>query len=292
MPSRDAGERFNLYQHVTDKIVAQLEQGIVPWAKPWRQLRHVNVFSKKEYRGINPWILSATPFEDIRWAGFGQIRSHGGSVLKGAKSSLIVYYKWIKKEDKNGEEERFPLFRYLQVFNVEQTNLIDIGKIPSTEEYMGTAPTADDATAESVFINMQNPPKFRYDVMMEATYCKALDEVTMPPKGTFDEMSHYYGTLYHELTHSTMHESRLGRQFVSRPYEEMVAEMGAAMIAAEVGVNADLEQSAAYIGNWLSAMRGDNKYVIHAAGAAQKAADYILGNTYKPNEDKESSKEG
>lgn len=291
-------EKFDIYQHVTDTILAQLEHGILPWHQPWHTLRAQNTFTHKPYRGVNPWLLINDTYTDTRWAGFGQIRDHGGIVRKGEHGKTIVYYKWIIKRDKDTDEviERFPMLRYLRVFNVEQTNLVELGKVPSFEEFSNARKHATREEAEAVFAGMPNPPKFRYDAMLEATYNVATDEVTMPPMGSFNTIEGYYGTLWHELTHSTRHPSRLNRNrtnaMADRAFEELVAEMGAALISAEIGYGVELTESAAYIQSWLQELRNDKKFIIHASYAAQKATDYILKRTFeKKEETKETDEE-
>lgn len=230
-------ERGDVYQIVTDRIIALLEAGVVPWHKPWRGGHApANLVSGKEYRGVNVWMLGASGFSSPYWLSYKQAQEMGGNVRKGEKSSIAVFWKMLQVEDK--------------------------------------------AEAKGKLV-----PELTH-LAQRACYCRASDTVNMPDRRTFDSEPEYYSTLFHELTHATGHESRLGRLqnsvsgFGSTSYakEELVAEMGASFLSARAGIELrTIDNFAAYIASWLGRLKDDRKLVVHAAAAAQKAVDFIGG---------------
>lgn len=273
------------YQIVTDRIIAKLEAGTVPWkhfaSSPLAEPK--NFASKKAYRGINHFLLSgehSTPY----WLTFKQAIDEGGNVRKGEKSTPIVFWKFNKYEDKaTGETKEIPMLRHYAVFNLDQTEGIEFETVG--EQKRDTDPIA---AAETIVDGMPNRPRLVIDKQPKAYYSPAADFVHMTERSACVSDSAYYDTLFHELTHSTGHKSRLNRmdgdtcweRFGSKPYanEELVAEMGAAMLCAHCDLFQEtLDNSAAYIANWLTKLANDKHLVIHAAGKAQKSSDYILG---------------
>lgn len=288
-----------VYEEVTNTIIEALEEGTVPWQKPWKVQGgvHINFSSKRPYRGVNQWLLDIAAmragYESPYWLTFKQAKAKGGHVKKGEKSTLVVFWKIIKKQTdeidpRTGEKvvANIPLLRYYRVFNIEQTEGIEIPTVAKADEF--------DAIerAQAIIDNMQKRPPITHggDV---AAYSPTTDKVRLPKKESFDTPEDYYMTAYHELVHSTGHKDRLGRVkkwdfFGSDPYarEELVAEMGAAMIGgfAEIEIPV-IDNSAAYIKGWLKRFKDDRKLVIHAASKAQKAADYIIGDEDQEVED-------
>lgn len=275
-------DKVDVYQIVTDRIISELENGTVPWRKPWRAVggdRPTNLVSGKPYRGINQLLLSMSDYTSPYWVTFKQAKLKGGCVRKGEKSTLIVFWKMNRYEDKTtGKEKTIPMLRYYNVFNVEQCDGLTV---PEPDERPEFNPCDE---ADSIINGMPNAPDIQYGGD-SAAYVPAWDIVKMPVREAFDSPALFYNTILHELTHSTGAESRLSREgivqfdkFGSDQYarEELIAEMGAAMLCTVAGVDNTLPASAAYIANWLSALKNDPKMVVAAAGKAQRAADYIL----------------
>jgi len=272
-----------VYEMVTEKIITQLENGIIPWRRTWSAGGlPKNAVTKKEYRGMNMFLLGdyACPF----WGSFKQINDLGGSVLKGEKSSLCVFWKLFDVEDEldeNGKPKKIPMLRYYNVWNISQTTLADDPRFS-----FDTEKNDKIAEAEWIIANMPNRPSLEKK-FEKAFYNTVFDCVNVPDIKYFKDADSYYSIMFHELAHSTGHKSRLDREtvteaaaFGSETYskEELVAEMGSAFISASCGiVNSTLENSAAYIGNWLHKLKDDKRMIVFAAAAAQKAADYILG---------------
>lgn len=280
---------MDIYKMITTRIVDLLKAGCVPWHKPWAggyAGYPKNLISKKEYRGVNVFLLSCMAFASPYWLSFKQCRELGGAVKKGQKGCPIVYWKMIEKKDDNGEatEERIPMLKYYTVFNVDQCD-IPADKLPVCE----ALPQNDNSPiemAESIIDSMPNCPRIEY-IQQRAFYNQLLDMVNVPPIETFDNSEEYYCTVFHELVHSTKHENRLNRGnktcepdfYNSHAYtkEELVAEMGAAFLCGFAGiVNNTINNSASYIDSWLKVINKDDRILVIAAAHAQKAADYIL----------------
>lgn len=275
----------SVYEIVTKKVIEKLEKGVIPWRKPWVNGLAVSWESQKPYRGVNAFLL-----EPGEYATFKQIKEAGGKVKKGEKSHLVVFWKWIEKEnDKTGETEKFPLLRYYKVFEINtQCEGLESKRVRIDETEINHDVVA---ACESLIDGYVNKPEI-YFVSGEASYNKVLDKVKCPPLKDFTSLSEFYSTLFHELVHSTGHESRLNRKeltasalFGDENYskEELIAEMGSAMLCAIAGVDTEdsFKNSAAYIQSWLKALRNDSTLVVRAASQAQKAVDYIRGIQYK-----------
>lgn len=278
-------EKVDVYSIVTDRIIDLLEQGVVPWHKPWAgggtNQFPVNFVSKKAYRGLNVWLLSCAGFSSPFWVSYKQATELGGQVRKGEKSTMVVYWKMLETIDNVTKEKKtIPMLRYYNVFNVSQCDGLNI---PVTDEPQITFNPIEEA--EKIVANMQKKPVITH-VDQSAYYRRDSDVVNMPKKETFKGEAEYYSTLFHELTHATGHESRLGRfqnavsKFGDSNYakEELVAEMGASYLCAVAGiVDRTIDNSAAYIASWLKRLKNDKKLVVSAAGKAHAACDFILG---------------
>jgi len=278
-------EKLDVYQIVNDRIIDLLEQGVVPWHKPWsggRDAAPANLVSKKPYRGLNVWLLGSMGYSSPYWVSYKQATELGGQVRKGEKSTLVVYWKMLETIDKDTKEKKvIPMLRYYNVFNVTQCDNL---KYPEVEGVKVNDFNPIDE-AEKIVANMQKAPVITHNEQ-RAYYRRDTDLVNMPVKGSFDKPEEYYNTLFHELTHATGHESRLGRfqdkvsRFGDSNYakEELVAEMGASYLCAVAGiVERTIDNSAAYISNWLTKLKNDKKLVVSAAGKAHAATDFILG---------------
>jgi antirestriction protein ArdC len=283
----------SVYEIVTAKIIEQLENGVAPWKKPWRCEPPCNLVSGKEYRGINPFLLASQGYGSRYWLTFNQASKLGGFVKKGAKSSLVTFWnigeeKLIRKADGTDHKSKPILLRYYNVFNIEQTegiaDTLGLGnaapRVPSIEQ------------CEAIVNGMPNAPAMSQSD--KAWYRPSTDCVGMPSQSLFGSAEEYYSTLFHELTHSTGHQSRVGRDgiqhvesFGSESYsrEELIAELGAAMLCGVTGISpATIQNSASYLQCWISRLRGDSKLLVSAASAAQKAADYIRNKSAKAEE--------
>jgi antirestriction protein ArdC len=285
----------NVYQIVTDKIIQQLEQGVAPWRKPWRAEPPCNLVSGKSYRGTNPFLLATQGYGSRYWMTYNQANRLGGHVRKGEHSSIVTFWnvgeeKIIRDAAGNDRKTRPFLLRFYRVFNLDQTEgIADKLGIKASPRI----PNLDQCDA--IVAGMPNRPCIEQDG--KAWYRPSTDVVGMPSRNAFDSPEAYYATLFHELTHSTGHSSRVGREgietlntFGSESYskEELVAEMGSAMLCGITGIEpATIANSAAYLKSWIDALRGDSKLIISAASAAQKSADYIL-STAKPADSDES----
>lgn len=284
----------DVYDVITARIMELLDKGIIPWRKPWRGGRAgmpKNLASGKAYRGVNVFLLHCASmsegYDSPYWLTFKQAKERGGNVRKGQHGMPVIFWNWIEKEktlatgDKVKEE--VPFLRYYTVFNVEQCEGIDYPKPDTQGDPLEFQPIGE---CESVVDGFTDKPAIEHDGHGRAFYRPATDTVHLPETVRFDSKQGYYATLFHELTHSTGHENRLGRckdqkqaAFGSTDYgkEELVAEMGAAFLCGHCGIEGQtIENSAAYVDGWRRAIRQDKKLVVHAAAQAQKAADYIL----------------
>ena len=287
----------SVYQLITDKIIAQLESGVAPWRKPWRCEPPANLVSGKEYRGINPFLLASQGYGSRYWVTFNQANKLGGHVKKGEKSSLVTFWnigeeKIIKNAEGKDRKSKPILLRYYSVFNIEQTE-----GIADKLGLGNAAPRIPNIEAcEAIVSGMPHAPAM--DQSDKAWYRPSNDTVGMPSKSLFGSAEEYYSTLFHELTHSTGHGSRVGREgieqlntFGSESYsrEELIAEMGAAFLCGLTGIApATIPNSAAYLKHWIERLRGDSKLLVSAASAAQKAADYIRNTSANSSTESEA----
>ena len=275
------------YERITERIVSLLEQGTVPWHKPWKVNTGLprNLVSKKPYRGINVFLLMAMSYESPHWLTFRQAIQLGGNVKKGEKSCPVVFWKRMNNEDEESAEPRkVPLLRLYHVFNAAQCE--GLKDAPGEIQMPVTKPA-------EIVAKMPQPPVVKHG-MAKAFYSPTDDCVGMPERERFDSEASYFATLFHELVHASGHEKRLNRDsiaerngFGSDPYckEELIAEMGAAFLCgqAEIGERT-IDNSAAYLNGWLEQLRQDKMIIVQAAAQAQKAADFILGRTFAESE--------
>jgi len=271
---------------ITANIIEQLERGVAPWRKPWSTSIPRNLISKKPYHGLNVFLLATQGYGSPYWLTFNQAKQLGAHVRKGEKSTLVSFWKFneYSRENESGETENKTsvLLRYYRVFNIEQCD--GLAALHGDDR----KPIDVLAECESIAKQMPNPPRFEQH--SQAFYRPSADVLGMPSRSCFDSAEGYYSTLFHELTHSTGHKSRLNRfdgsstdqQFGSESYsrEELIAEMGAAMLCGMAGIHqATLSNSAAYLQTWIRRLKTDSLLIVSAASHAQKASDYILGKT-------------
>jgi len=279
-------QKFDRFAAVTEKLLAKIKEGTLPWRKPFASIVPYNFVSKKPYRGVNYWILSFEDFPSGAWGTYKQIKQAGGQVEKGEKGTRIVFWKQITKPDPTKDDpdntKTFPYMAVYTVFNVaEQTSL----ELPS--EQVGIFDPFEACT-EIVDGYTGKPP---VQAKARPFYSPKHDYIGMPTDNSFDCMQSKYMVLFHEYAHSTGHPDRLGRFSLAEPdifgsgsysQEELVAELSAAMLGQSAGIlgGAELDNSAAYINGWWEVLSKDNKMFVYAAQQAQKATDHILGTTF------------
>jgi antirestriction protein ArdC len=284
-----ATERKTVYEIVSEKLAQELENGNVPWQRGWRTQhggrRPSNLISKQPYRGINVLLTGLAPYASPWWVTYKQAQSLGGSVRKGEKGTMVIYYQMLKRNERDAAgtkvEKMIPLLRSYYVFNVEQCDGIPAARIPQ-EPIPGPvdAVEADDA-ADAIIAGYVDGPRVQFGGDA-ACYVPSTDAVRMPERDSFSGTPEFYGTFFHELVHSTGHKSRLDRLettgYGSEPYarEELVAEIGACFLAELAGVQVTYTNSAAYLRGWASKLRTDPKAIVTAASLAQKAVERIV----------------
>lgn len=294
---REGAPRPSLYEEVTERIIAELEAGRLPWVQPWDCAKAGpglprNAASSRAYSGINVLILwgevIAKAYPTQGWLTFRQALDLGGCVRKGEHGVTIFYAdRFTPKKDNDGEgggegpdgetepARQVPFLRRFTVFNVAQCDrlperlTVDAAPLPE-REIVPVAEALIAATGADFRIGGDR-----------AFYAPGPDYVQVPPQPAFRQQIDYYRTALHELTHWTGHSSRLGRdqsgRFGSPDYarEELVAELGAAFLCAALSIKPTVRH-ADYIGSWLDVLRGDNRAIFRAASRASKAADFLL----------------
>ena len=278
----------SVYEMVTERIISQLQNGIIPWQKPWTGIRSgaYNRISKKPYSLLNQMLLS----HEGEYATFKQWQDLGGHVRKGEKAEIVVFWKIQpveeEKEDGTKEVKQIPLLRYYNVFHISQVDgveplkeeeLHDTEPIEKADQVLNDYWTRENITVEHVAGD-------------KAYYSPTFDLIHLPLFEQFTNANEYYSTAFHESVHSTMKENRCNRAedrkgklvaFGSSEYskEELVAEIGSANLMNILGIESDksFRNSTAYIQNWLSVLRNDVKFIVSASSKAEKAVDYILG---------------
>ena len=293
----------NVYQMVTDRIVAQLEQGLVPWHKPWTGVGledggAVNYVSRKPYSMLNQMLLG----REGEYLTFKQIKERGGSIKKGAKAGVVVFFTtttYTKREEVQEDgstetvnvvkEHLMPVLKYYNVFHIDDCEGIE-SKI-KVEEDAGPkiSPIESAEKVLNGYVEREKELQFRNNIPTDrAYYSPTLDLISVPMLSQYEIAEEYYSTTFHEAVHSTMPENRCNRKseqklaaFGSEDYsrEELVAEIGSAMLCNNVGIDCEkaFKNSVAYIQGWLKKLKDDNRMIVWAASRAEKAARYILG---------------
>lgn len=280
--------KLDIYKLVTQRIIELLESKIIPWQIPWKTVGGMprNLITQKPYKGINFWLLLSRNDAIPQYLTFSQTKSLGGTIRKGEKSTLVVFWKLIESDRPEEEiNKKVPLLRYYNVFNISQTEGIDESKIPKAEVLENVFTPVE--AAELVITNWSDCPKIIHGGD-SAYYDPRGDLVRLPSSNNFFNNHQFYATLFHELVHSTGHFSRLDRhssmkdhRFGSRDYskEELIAEMGAAYLCGLTDIQQKtIENNAAYIQSWIKKFKDDSTVLIFAAAQAQKAIDYITRN--------------
>ena len=290
-----------IYQQITQKVIANLETA-GSWRKLWQCPGPVSL-NGHFYSGINYLLLAASPYSVPVYGTFQQVRSNGGYVKKGEKSTLVVFWKRILKEDEiTGKKDVKYFLRYYLVFNVEQCVFDAIGqaKIDRLSNMVVERKHKRSKVADHIIFGMPEPVKVEHRSSLRCPcYQPGEDKIIMPEITFYESSDAYYTDFFHELTHSTGHPKRLDRfaiegtgGFGSEPYsrEELVAELGAAFLTEVAGLTLDIKMSSAYIKSWSEALKENERWIVWAASRAEKAANYILGDTY-PIPDEETADE-
>ena len=273
---------MDIYSEVTARIIAQIENGVIPWQKPWVACgKAISRTTGKPYSLLNQMLLGR-PGEYLT---FKQCQEAGGKVKKGEKAQMVVFWKWIETEDEEtGEKKEVPFFRYYNVFHIDQCEGITAKHTTETAFPDGAA--ADEAARAIIadYLKRENV-KLQHQEGDRAFYRPGTDEIVLPLMKQFRSTAEYYSTAFHEITHSTGHEKRLNRLthaafFSTEDYskEELVAEIGAAALVSHAGLetSSSFRNNAAYIQNWLSVLKDDKRFIVSAAGKAEKAVQLIL----------------
>lgn len=280
-----SAEKFNIYEAITNRIIEQLEGGIIPWHKPWNGVASgaYNRVSKKPYSLLNQMLLK----HDGEYATYKQWSDLGGNVRKGEKSEIVVFWKILNVEEvKDGktEQKSIPLLKYINVFHVSQVDGVE----PKTTKLIEHNPIEE---AEQIKNNYADRENIRIEELVtdRAFYSPVKDYIQVPCKEQYNDIMEFYSTLFHEMIHSTGHKDRLKRLdcsvkfagFGTEDYskEELVAEIGSAFLMNHIGIETinTFKNSAAYIQNWLKVLRNDNRFIVSASSKAEKAMKYILG---------------
>lgn len=284
---------FDLYQEITDRIMAEMENGIIPWEKPWTGSNcAISHTSGKPYSLLNQMLLGK-PGEYVTYK---QALAEGGQVRKGEKSKFVVFWKWLEKDtkdisgnvvlDENGNpmKDSIPFLKYYNVFHIDQCE----GLAPKHELHVNNDIHPIE-TAQQVLdgYTSREGIKLEYVEGDRAFYRPATDEIFLPLMEQFSTANGFYDTAFHECVHSTGHPKRLNRvmanaaAFGSEDYskEELVAEIGACGVMHELGLETEktFRNNVAYIQSWLKALKDDKRMIVSAAGRAEKAVNMILG---------------
>ena len=307
-PQRERGERSDLYQEVTARIIAELEAGRFPWVQPWGRAGTGtapglprNALTRRHYSGINILILWGAIIEhgyaDQNWLTFRQALEAGGNVIKGERGVTVVYAdRFVPKAEgerarRDGDDARAIHFlKRFTVFNIAQCEGLSVRPAvrgtdgqrerPGLSPDPVALPPREPVPAAEALIAASGAD-FRIGGD-KAFYVPSADFIQVPPQPAFFAQIDYYRTALHELTHWTGHGSRLARDLANRfgthgyAREELVAEMGSAFLCASLGI-APTVRHADYLGHWLAVLKEDSRAIFRAASAASRAAESLLG---------------
>lgn len=277
----------SVYEMVTDRIIEQLQNGIIPWERPWTGVRSeaFNRVSKKSYSLLNQMLLK----HKGEYATFKQWSDLGGHIRKGEKSEMVVFWKVLPveetQEDGTKVIKQIPLLRYYNVFHISQIDGVE----PLPQEKLNDIEPIEKA--DNILHDYWNREGIKVEHVKgnEAYYSPTFDTIHLPLFEQFKNSNAYYSTAFHESVHSTMKESRCNRAeerkdklvaFGSNEYskEELVAELGSANLMNMIGIETDksFRNSSAYIQSWLKVLQNDVKFIVSASSKAEKAVNYIL----------------
>lgn len=276
---------MNIKDTIVDNVIAQMEEGIIPWNKPYSGCRAMNHKTKKYYRGINYILL-----QDGEFLTFNQIKELGGKVKKGAKSSIIIKYvegtttKTMTNVKTGIEEDVEVDYRTIRKYNVFNVYTQVEGIQPHFSIHHEKRETDTDLNlAQDIVLNYLQRTGVVLKEGNAAFYSPSLDRIEVLPVEHFINEEHYYSTLYHEMIHSTGLKNRLNRGTLGKKgnkysFEELVAEIGASMLSSISRINPPTieKNTIAYLQFWIGELKNDKNLLFKAAAAAQKAVDYIL----------------
>jgi antirestriction protein ArdC len=282
----NAYEKINAM--ITQRMIDRInETGALPWKKPWASVSQMpkNLITQKNYRGVNVFLLHALGYARPYFLSMKQVNELGGRVRKGEKSCPVVFWKVVEPDQqKDPDGKGYAMLRYYRVFNTAQCDGLD-GKVP--EVALPQHEHEPLEMAEQLLRDMPHPPKMGYGRTL-ASYSPSLDTVSMPAPEWFESRSEFWGAVWHELSHSTGHPSRVGRKAIIQPHgfgshayseEELVAEMSSAFLCGYCGILLSTETNqAAYLKGWLERLKAEPALLVKAGCQAQKAFDYILGD--------------
>ena len=274
----------DIYEMVTDRIIEQLEKEVIPWQRPWQGSNKgaYNRISNKPYSLLNQMTLQHTG----EYASFKQWTELGGHIRKGEKAEIVTFWKiqQIEEENEDGEKiiKQLPLLRYYNVFHISQVEGVE----PKSIDLNELQPIEEAERIKTEYMQREHI-KILEKVTDKAFYSPSLDYIQVPCKEQYQHIEEFYSTLFHEMTHSTGHKTRLDRleesnkaHFGSENYskEELVAEIGSATLINKLGIgtNKSFNNSTAYIQSWLRVLKNDKKFIISASSRAEKAVKYIL----------------
>jgi antirestriction protein ArdC len=274
----------DIYKTVTDQIITELKNGVRPWVQPWSRTPGLNIpanaVSGRPYSGVNTlllWTARHHGWPQPRFLTFKQALEAGGHVRKGEHGHHIVFVKDLHVRELEEEDPRIVrMLKSYTVFNISQCD-----GLPARLTAPPKTPNPDqrDALIDE-FISATGVRLAESSVEEGAHYTHANDLIVLPPFESFHSRTHYYATLFHELTHATGHPSRLDRQLGARfglrskAAEELIAELGAAFLCAEFSIDGFIPH-AAYIENYLELLEDDAKAIFTAASKAQAAVDFL-----------------
>jgi len=271
----------DLYEEVTQSIIALLESGLKPWQRSWTSSSTIagvptNLSTHASYKGINTLILWAQQahmsYSTDYWLTYKQAQALGGQVRKGEKSTTCVFFKPVAKEDKKtGEKSSYAMIKPFNVFNLDQIDGIEapapfygpLYKTPLLQHVEQLGAQVDHGGDQACFI-------------------PSVDRIKMPQNSDFSSITHYDSILAHEVTHWTGHKSRLDRdlnnRFGSSAYavEELIAEMGSAFISAHFGIEALHEHNATYLQSWLNVLKDDKRAIFAITSQARQACEFVI----------------
>ncbi len=284
--------RSDIYSRVTNKIIADLEKGVRPWLKPWNAEHAAGRITRplrgtgEPYKGVNVLMLwceaELKGYSCPIWLTYRQAQELGGQVRRGETGSQVVYADRMKRTQENDQGEIFdceiPFMKTYTVFNCEQ-----IDSLPANFYASSTPPLLDLARIDDVERFIAGSGACINHGGNRAYYSITEDRIQLPPFVSFVNAESYYATALHELTHWTRHEERLNRDFGRKRWgdhgyaaEELVAELGAAFLCADLGVSAEVrDDHGAYVASWLEVLKNDNRAIFTAAAHAQRAADFL-----------------
>ena len=291
-------DRIDIYEEVTASIITLLDAGTRPWSPSWASgaaslpMRHEGT----PYRGINIlllWVAAmAGGYANPYWMTYRQAHELGGQVRKGEKGNLVVHAGTFtpkdgetdqRQSDEDGEDRTRHYLKKYVVFNVEQIDGLDMTRFPAPVVEMKNRDQRDPEL-DTAFARYPVPYT---EGGSSAFYRQSEDRIQMPAFAEFVSGNAFYATLAHEAIHSSGHPDRLDRDSLRkygeskeiRAFEELIAEIGAAMLCAQLGMEpTEREDHAAYIADWLKALRNDKRAIFRAATAAQAASELILSH--------------